>query len=294
MAASDPYNRAAVVKLQQLFPTAAEAQVRLALNLAGGDVTTAAGLLSEQLGVEPQQARRAQLSVDDAAQQRVQRRRAAMAKRRALRRGVSQWAVQAKQEQTQSAAPPAAEPKRSRTATKFANELDALAQLLLQIVDANIDLAQLVARDAAANPAGGDVRTMKLESDGAWTGLPLPVAKAVRLVSQLFSAAFKRNLDKFLDAVAAQPTLATRARGDVVETIGHLLTLVRVCVTIVCRCMLTTIQAERNNERRLMRVRTLIRERQGALKVQHLWLFSGDASKRVNAQIARRRKQGQF
>ena len=91
---------------------------------------------------------------------------------------------------------------------------------------------------------------------------------AVRQCEALF-AAHKRDIDSMLDALCEQEALKAVERSAIVDNVGWLLTI-----------------SGRNAERRALKVRTLIRDRQSQLKnAGNLWLFSGDASSRVRAMM---------
>lgn len=314
IAEADPYHQSFERKLAERFPAANAKHVKLALRLSNGDYEAAAKTLEEQGYGQPPPAAEAEAAdsapATDASaavaaratagseakrpsQSRIAARERVGAMKRGkdgkaappaiLVRGASRSLASGANDAADASTPPterAARPTASAAATAAAAqpadaELVKLAQLIDSISKADIDLQVWVDREAHANPKGGDVMTMKIEQDGAWSGLPGDVAKSVRLVETLF-AKYGRNIDNFMDALYSVPELQSRDREQVFDQIGLLLTL-----------------AERNAERRMMQVQTMIRAKQHELKMQDLWIFSGDRSKRIKAALQKRRDSGQ-
>lgn len=89
----------------------------------------------------------------------------------------------------------------------------------------------------------------------------------MRQIDVLFGA-YERDVDALLDAIYLVPSLSEVSRSDTFGQVSQLLVL-----------------SERNAERRVLNVRTLIRERHSELKAQNVWIFSGDASKRIRQQL---------
>jgi hypothetical protein len=145
------------------------------------------------------------------------------------------------------------------------SELVSLVQLLERIANSDTDLAVWVEREARANP-----KPSEADEDGVWRGLPADVAKAIKLCESLFAQA-ERNIDTFMSQLSA--VSHTRSHDALFDDMGHLLRLV-----------------ERNAERRALNVQTMIRAKQGALKAQDLWLFSGDRSKRIQSALKQRQE----
>jgi hypothetical protein len=311
IAEADPYHQSFERKLAERFPTANANHVKLALRLANGNYDAAAKTLEDQgygqpaaaaaappadaaTATAPADASVARTTAGSEAKRPSQSRIAAREKVGAIKRGkegkaappailvrgASRSLARGADDAADASTPaPERAARPSTTASAAAKPADAelatLAQLIDAIAKSDIDLQVWVDREALANPKGGDVQTMRIEQDGAWSGLPGDVAKSVRLVETLF-AKYGRNIDNFMDALYSVPELQGRDREQVFDQIGLLLTL-----------------AERNAERRMMQVQTMIRAKQHELKMQDLWIFSGDRSKRIKAALQKRRDSAQ-
>lgn len=269
---ADPYNQAHERKLAEKFPAASANQIKLALRLAGNNYDEAVKAMAHATP-----AAAAAATPEHAAekarpsQSRIGARRSdkalAMKRGSAVACGVSQsLAAVAPQPQPQPAAPVLAVPAAPKIVVAVDEELSKLTALLGQIAATDTDLTTWVEREALANPKLSDV-----DDDGVWRGLPGDVAKAVKLVETQFASA-GRNIDKFMSKLASVPDHG-RSHEQLYDDISHLLRLV-----------------ERNAERRAAKIQTMIRERQGQLKAQELWIFSGDRSKRIQAALQQRRE----